>query len=174
MLGEHCEDFVNQPLFDEYTDEEEEVYTSPYLEIYSDDLIYDTYEFESWEDHKEDDTHPILIAKKLSPFSRIDDKKDIYEPIFEVYKFKLWGYTAEKEICEKLEEQAHDQSIVLLEEIMQQPLISELKQVLGKSSYQFVDPIVDYMESSFSKVFVVPSFGKPLAHSNKYELLHTF
>ena len=82
--------------------------------------------------------------------------------------------SAEKEICEKLEEQVHDQSIVLLEEIMQQPLIFELKEVFGKYSYQFVDPIANYMESSFPKVYVVPSFGKPLARSSKYELLHTF
>ena len=91
-----------------------------------------------------------------------------------MYKFELQGYSAEKEICEKLEEQAHDQSIVLLENIMQKPLISEIEEVLGKSSYQLVDLIADYMEFSFPKVFVVPSFGKPLAHSSKYKLLHTF
>ena len=108
VLGEHCEDFVSQPLFDEYSDEEKEVSTSPCLEIYSDDPIYDTYEFESWEYHKEDDAHPILIANELSPFLRIDDKQNIYEPIFE-------------------------------------PLISEFEEFLGKSSYQFVDPIDDYM-----------------------------
>ena len=68
VLGEHCEDFVNQPLFDEYSNEEEEVSTSPCLEIYSDDPIYGTYEFESWEDHTEDDAQPILISKELSRF----------------------------------------------------------------------------------------------------------
>ena len=91
-----------------------------------------------------------------------------------MYKFELQGYSAKKEICEKLEEQAHDQSVVLIEEIMQQPLIFELEEFLGKSSYQFVDPIDDYIQSSFLKVYVVPSFGKPRGHNSKYELLHNF
>ena len=75
VLGEHCEAFVNQFLFDEYSNEEEEISTSPCLEIYSDDPIYDTYEFKSWEDHKEDDAQPILIAKELSPFRELMTNK---------------------------------------------------------------------------------------------------
>ena len=53
VINEHCEDFMNHPLFDEYP--KEEVCISPSLEIYSNDPIYDSYESESNEDHKEND-----------------------------------------------------------------------------------------------------------------------
>ena len=43
-----------------------------------------------------------------------------------------------------------------------------------KSSYQFVDPIADYMDTSFLKTSIVSSVGKSLVYNSKYEVMHTF
>ena len=98
ILGEQ---FTNQPLFDEYPNDEEEVFMSPCLKVYSDDPIYDSYESESGEDYKQDDAQPIQIVEELSPLPRIDYKQNSDEPTFEMYKFEVQGYSAEEEVCEK-------------------------------------------------------------------------
>lgn len=144
----------------------------------SDDPIYDSYESESREDYKEDDAQPIQIAKELSPLPKIDDKKNSDEPTFEMYKYEVQGYSAEEEVCEKIEEQYLDQSIVLSKESMHQPIL-ELKVVLSKTFCQFVDPIADYMESIFLIVSLIISHGVFLAYGYKYgshlqSMLHAF
>ena len=63
VISELCQDFMNQPLFDEFL--EEEVCLSPSCQIYSDDPIYDSYESESDESCEKDHAQPILIAKGL-------------------------------------------------------------------------------------------------------------
>lgn len=137
ILGGHSENFINQPLFDKYPNDEEYVFMSPCFKVYSDDPIYDSYESESGE---EEDAQLIQIVEELSPLLRIDDKKNNYEPMLEMYKFELQGYNVEEEICEKNEEQALHQSIILLEESMCHPIL-ELKDVLSKYPCQFVEPI---------------------------------
>ena len=109
---------------------------------------------------------------------RIDDKQNSDEPTFEMYKSEVQGYSAEEEVCEKIEEQALDQSIILSKESMHQ-LILELKVVLSKSFCQFVDPSADYMESSFLTIFLVISHEVFLVYGCKYEshlqiMLHAF
>ena len=162
-------------MFDKYPNDEEHIFMSPCLKFYSDDLFYDSYEFESG---GEDDSQLIQIAEELSPLLRIDDKKNSYEPIFEMYESELQGYSAKEEICEKNEEQSLHQSILLSEESMCQPIL-KLKAVLSKSPCRFVDPIADYMEFSFLKVSLSISLGVLLIHNSKYEshleiILHTF
>ena len=83
-----------------------------------------------------------------------------------------------KKFVKKIEEQALDQSIVLSKESMHQPIL-ELKDVLSKSFFQFVDPIADYMESSFLTVSLVNSHGVFLGYGCKHEshlqiMLHAF
>ena len=112
VINEHCEDFMNQPLFDEYP--EEEVCISPSLEIYSNDPIYDSYESESDEDHKDNDSQPILIAKELLPFPSIDVQEniphDFQEVSFDFHSDEVSTFLHDIGIED--DEQVHDQNIV--------------------------------------------------------------
>lgn len=116
VISELCQDFMNQPLFDEFP--KEEVCLSPSCQIYSGDPIYDSYEYESDESCEKDHAQPILIAQGLLSFPNIDMQEGIphhfQEILFDFHSDKVSSRLHDIKI--KDDEQTHDQ----IENILQQ------------------------------------------------------